>query len=48
LTSKQRKKIEYISVKRELFVNADLIADGLSPFDPSGVAIRAGRLMLRD
>src|SRR5687767_3528025 len=28
-----------------LFVNADLIADGLSPFDPSAVAVRAGRLM---
>jgi predicted ABC-type ATPase len=31
-----------------LFVNADLIADGLSPFDPSGVAVRAGRLMLKE
>jgi predicted ABC-type ATPase len=29
-----------------LFVNADLIAEGLSPFDPSAVAVRAGRLML--
>lgn len=28
------------------FVNADLIADGLSPFAPERVAIRAGRLML--
>jgi predicted ABC-type ATPase len=28
------------------FVNADLIAAGLSPFRPEGVAIRAGRLML--
>jgi predicted ABC-type ATPase len=28
------------------FVNADLIAAGLSPFDPSRVALRAGRLML--
>ena len=31
-----------------LFVNADLIAEGLSPFDPSGVAVRAGRLMLQE
>jgi predicted ABC-type ATPase len=31
-----------------LFVNADLIADGLSPFDPSAVAVRAGRLMLKE
>lgn len=28
------------------FVNADLIAEGLSPFQPDIVAIRAGRLML--
>ena len=28
------------------FVNADLIAKGLSPFDPDSVAIKAGRLML--
>src|SRR4029078_7842938 len=28
------------------FVNADLIAAGLSPFDPARVAERAGRLML--
>jgi predicted ABC-type ATPase len=28
------------------FVNADLIAAGLSPFDPARVALRAGRLML--
>jgi predicted ABC-type ATPase len=31
-----------------LFVNADLIAEGLSPFDPGGVAVRAGRLMLKE
>lgn len=31
-----------------LFVNADLIAAGLSPFDPAAVAIRAGRLMLQE
>ncbi len=29
-----------------LFVNADLIAAGLSPFAPEQVAIKAGRLML--
>jgi predicted ABC-type ATPase len=29
-----------------VFVNADLIAEGLSPFQPDIVAIRAGRLML--
>ncbi len=28
------------------FVNADLIAQGLSPFDPTAASIRAGRLML--
>jgi predicted ABC-type ATPase len=28
------------------FINADLIAAGLSPFDPQRVALRAGRLML--
>ena len=30
-----------------IFVNADLIAAGLSPFRPGRVAFRAGRLMLR-
>jgi predicted ABC-type ATPase len=29
-----------------VFVNADLIAAGLSPFQPQAVAIRAGRIML--
>jgi predicted ABC-type ATPase len=29
------------------FANADLIAAGLSPFDPSRAAIQAGRLMLQ-
>src|SRR5438094_10207258 len=29
-----------------LFVNADLIAAGLSPFDPDAAAFRAGRIML--
>ena len=28
------------------FVNADLLAAGLSPFSPDAVAIKAGRLML--
>ena len=28
------------------FVNADLIAEGVSPFSPESAAIRAGRLML--
>jgi predicted ABC-type ATPase len=30
------------------FVNADLIAAGLSPFDPAKAAVRAGRLMLQE
>lgn len=28
------------------FVNADLIASGLSPFDPAGARLKAGRLLL--
>jgi predicted ABC-type ATPase len=31
-----------------LFVNADLIAAGLSPFNPEVAALRAGRLMLTE
>jgi predicted ABC-type ATPase len=31
-----------------LFINADLIAAGLSPFQPETAAIRAGRLMLQE
>ena len=31
-----------------VFVNADLIAAGLSPFNPELAAIRAGRLMLQE
>ena len=31
-----------------VFINADLIAAGLSPFDPQAVAIRAGRMMLQE
>jgi predicted ABC-type ATPase len=30
------------------FINADLIAAGISPFDPDAAAIRAGRLMLEE
>jgi len=30
------------------FINADLIAAGISPFNPEAAAIRAGRLMLRE
>lgn len=30
------------------FVNADLIAAGLSPFNPEAVSFRAGRLMLEE
>ena len=31
-----------------VFVNADLIAEGLSPFSPESSAMRAGRLMLEE
>ena len=30
------------------FINADLIAQGLSPFSPEAAALRAGRLMLEE
>jgi predicted ABC-type ATPase len=30
------------------FINADLIASGLSPFDPDAAAVQAGRLMLAE
>lgn len=30
------------------FINVDLIAAGLSPFDPDRAAIRAGRVMLAE
>jgi len=30
------------------FINADLIAAGLSPFSPESMAIKAGRLMLKE
>lgn len=31
-----------------VFINADLIAQGMSPFDPEKAAFRAGRLMLEE
>lgn len=31
-----------------VFVNADLIAAGISPFNPAAAAVRAGRLMLSE
>ena len=31
-----------------MFVNADLIAAGISPFQPEAAAFRAGRMMLRE
>jgi predicted ABC-type ATPase len=31
-----------------IFINADLIAAGLAPFQPETVAIRAGRIMLEE
>ena len=30
------------------FINADLIAAGLSPFQPESAALRAGRIMLEE
>ncbi len=30
------------------FINADLIAEGMSPFSPEAAAVRAGRLMLSE
>ena len=30
------------------FINADLIAEGLSPFRPEDAAIKAGRLMIQE
>ena len=41
---------EYLLKEAECpdFVNVDLIAAGLSPFDPDRAAIRAGRLMLSE
>ncbi len=31
-----------------IFINADLIAAGLSPFSPEAAAVRAGKLMLKE
>lgn len=41
---------EFLPKEAELpiFINADLIAAGLSPFDPDAAAIRAGRMMLEE
>jgi len=36
----------YVDCK--VFVNADLIAQGLSPFSPEAAAFQAGRLMLEE
>src|SRR5438477_4805245 len=34
-------------IKQLEFVNADLIARGLSPYDPEAVAVEAGKIALR-
>lgn len=34
-------------IKVKEFVNADIIAQGISPFNPQGASIEAGRIMLR-
>jgi predicted ABC-type ATPase len=41
---------EYLLKEAECpdFINVDLIAAGLSPFDPNRAAIRAGRIMLNE
>src|SRR5688572_12530151 len=36
------------TLKMMTFVNADIIAQGLSGFDPAAAAIRAGRIMLTE
>lgn len=40
---------EFLPIEAEClnFINADLIAQGLSPFQPSKMAIEAGRLMIK-
>ncbi|MCI5122878.1 MAG: Zeta toxin family protein, partial [Candidatus Electrothrix sp. AUS4] len=40
---------EFLPIEAEClnFINADLIAQGLSPFQPSKMAIEAGRLTLQ-
>lgn len=41
---------EYLSFEAAcpIFINADLIAAALAPFEPEAVALRAGRLMLKE
>lgn len=41
---------EFLPAEGDLpvFINADLIASGLSPFDPAAAAIRAGRMLLEE
>ncbi len=40
---------EFLPIEAEClnFINADLIAQGLSPFQPDKMALEAGRLMIR-
>ncbi len=40
---------EFLPIEAEClnFINADLIAQGLSPFQPDKIAIEAGRLMIK-
>jgi len=40
---------EFLPIEAEClnFINADLIAKGLSPFQPEKVAIQAGKLMIQ-
>jgi predicted ABC-type ATPase len=40
---------EFLPIEGEClnFINADLIAKGLSPFQPEKVALKAGKLMLQ-
>ena len=42
------KKFLPLYVKCNNFVNADLIASGLSPFSPASAAIKAGKLLLSE
>ena len=37
-----------LPLKSKNFINADLIAEGISPFSPEVAAVRAGRLMLNE
>ncbi len=40
---------EFLPIEAEClnFINADLIAQGLSPFQPRNMAIKAGRIMIQ-